>query len=259
MRDTLAELVVDSTAALTALVGLSELLDSADAGDREAEEALRLLTPLCKAHLTERARVTATEAMEVRGGDGFIEDWPEPRILRDVYVHAIWEGSSNVIALDVLRAIVHGAAAGFLSDLERRAHSASVGPIAPLGDDLVAQCAALNRRLADIARTAGAAQQISLRRLTRQMATLAIGARLTEQAADMAREEGNGRLGWIAARYVARLGGDRAVAAIADDTTWLTHADALLHGGSVPVELATGAAEATAMALETAAPFSGLS
>ncbi len=54
MRDTLAELVVDSTASLTALVGLSELLDSADGGDREADEALRLLTPVCKAHLTER-------------------------------------------------------------------------------------------------------------------------------------------------------------------------------------------------------------
>ncbi len=188
----------------------------------------------------------------MRGGDGFIEDWPEPRLLRDVYVHAIWEGSSNVIALDVLRAIVHGAATGFLSDLERRALSAAAGPLGPLGDYLVAQCAALSRRMADIASATGDAQQISLRRFTRQMAILAIGARLAEQAADMIREEGNGRLGWIAARYVARLGGDEAVAAIADNTSWLAHADGLLHGGRVPVELATAAAEAAAMALETA-------
>jgi acyl-CoA dehydrogenase len=250
MRDTLADLVVDSTAALTAVVGLSELIDTADAENAEAEAALRLLTPLCKAHLTERARITATEAMEVRGGNGYIEDWPEPRILRDVYVHAIWEGSSNVIALDVLRAIAHGAAAGFLSDMEQRAASAADGPLKPLSDFLVAQSAVLSRRVTDLNSAGGEAQQIPLRRLTRQMATLAIGARLVEQAAEMAREEGNGRLGWVAARYLARLGGDRAVAVIADDPAWLAHAGALLNGGTVPVELAASAAEAAAAALE---------
>jgi acyl-CoA dehydrogenase len=259
MRDTLAELVVDSTAALSALIGLSELVDAGDRGDREAEGALRLLTPLCKAHLTERARITATEAMEVRGGNGYIEDWPEPRILRDVYVHAIWEGSSNVIALDVLRAISHGAAPGFLRDLERRAGPALDGPLGPLGAYLAAQAGELKPVMADLAAATGEAQQMPLRRLTRRMATLAIGARLTEQATDMAREEGDGRLGWIAARYLARLGGDRAVALVADDTAWLAHADALLHGGKVPVDLAAASAQVVAAALETPLVRSGQS
>jgi acyl-CoA dehydrogenase len=251
MRDTLAELVVDSTAALTALIALSELVDSADAGQKEAEDTLRLLTPLCKAHLTERARVTATEAMEVRGGNGYIEDWPEPRLLRDVYVHAIWEGSSNVIALDVLRAIAHDAVPGFLGDLERHAKAASEGPVGPLGRWLVEQVDDLRETVAQITTRPADAQQIPLRRLTRRMATLAIGARLAEQAADMARNEGDGRLGWVAARYVARLGGDAAVAAIADDTTWLAHADALLHGGHVPLEVAETTALATSGALDS--------
>jgi acyl-CoA dehydrogenase len=251
MRDTLAELVVDSTAALTALIGLSELIDAGDRGAKEAEDTLRLMTPLCKAHLTERARITATEAMEVRGGNGYIEDWPEPRILRDVYVHAIWEGSSNVIALDVLRAISHGATPGFLSDLERRAELAVEGPLGPLGACLVAQAGELRRVVAEIAGATGDAQQMPLRRLTRRMAILAIGARLAEQATDMAREEGNGRLGWIAARYLARLGGDRAVALVAEDIAWLAHAEALLHGGKVPVELAAGSAHVVAGALDT--------
>jgi acyl-CoA dehydrogenase len=251
MRDTLAELVVDSTAALTALIGLSELIDAADGGNKEAEDTLRLLTPLCKAHLTERARVTATEAMEVRGGNGYIEDWPEPRILRDVYVHAIWEGSSNVIALDVLRAIAHGAAPGFLGDLERHARAASNGPLAPLGTWLTDEAEELRRTVADIMTRSGDAQQIPLRRLTRRMATLAIGARLVEQAAEMARDEVDGRLGWVAARYLARLGGDDAVAAVAEDTRWLAHANALLHGGRVPVEVAETAALAATNALDS--------
>ena len=83
------------------------------------------------------------------------------------------------------------------------------------------------------------------------MATLAIGARLVEQAAEMARDEADGRLGWVAARYLARLGGDDAVAAIAEDTRWLAHADALLHGGPVPVEVAETAALAAANALDS--------
>ncbi|HSP64684.1 MAG TPA: acyl-CoA dehydrogenase family protein, partial [Candidatus Deferrimicrobium sp.] len=109
MRDSLAELVVDSTAALSATVAVSELLDRADSGDVEAGGALRLLTPLFKGYFTERARVCAGDAMEIRGGNGFIEDWPDARLLRDVSVHAIWEGSGNVIALDVLRGLRRGA------------------------------------------------------------------------------------------------------------------------------------------------------
>ncbi|HEX4578558.1 MAG TPA: acyl-CoA dehydrogenase family protein, partial [Candidatus Dormibacteraeota bacterium] len=105
MRDSLAELVVDSTAALTGAVAASEMLDLADSGDAEASGALRMLTPLFKGYFTERARTCATDAMEIRGGNGFIEDWPDARMLRDVSVHAIWEGSGNVIALDVLRAL----------------------------------------------------------------------------------------------------------------------------------------------------------
>ena len=129
MRDTLAELVVDSVAGLTAALGVAELSDHADAGDDEAAAALRLLTPLFKMHGTERARICATEGMEVRGGNGFIEDWPDARLLRDVYVHAIWEGSGNVIALDVQRAIEHGALPGYLGDTERRAEGvAAAGP-----------------------------------------------------------------------------------------------------------------------------------
>ena len=107
-------------------------------GDHEASAALRLLTPLFKMHGTERARICAAEGMEVRGGNGFIEDWPEARLLRDVSVHAIWEGSGNVIALDVQRAIEHGALPGFLGDTERRAESVSGGGVAaPLGGVLV--------------------------------------------------------------------------------------------------------------------------
>ncbi len=251
MRDTLAELVVNSVAGLTAALGVADLSDRADAGDHEAVAALQLLTPLFKMHGTERARVCATEGMEVRGGNGFIEDWPDARLLRDVYVHAIWEGSGNVIALDVQRAIEHGALPGYLGDTERRAESVSSGGVmAPLGGVLVDALQAVELQLLALdAIDDPDARQLPLRRIARRMATLAIGARLAEQADQFAADTGSGRLGWIAARYLCRLGGEPAVAAFADDASWLPHADALLHGGEVPLEVAIAAARRTAAAL----------
>ena len=247
MRDTLAELVVDSVAGLTAAVGVSELLDRSDAGSPEAAAALRLLTPLFKMHGTERARISATEAMEVRGGDGFIEDWPEPRMLRDVYVHAIWEGSGNVIALDALRAIEHGALPGYLADTEQHAEAASGGgPAAPLGRlilDELRHVEADVRALSDNPE----ARQLPLRRLARRMSMLAIGARLAEQGNDLAADTGSARLAWLAARYLARLGGEPQVARVADDVSWLAHADALLHGGHVPIDVGERAASNASM------------
>ncbi len=64
------------------------------------------LTPLAKYRVTLRARTVAGEAMNIRGGNGYVEEWPNARLLRDSYLGAIWEGSSNVVVLDVQRAIL---------------------------------------------------------------------------------------------------------------------------------------------------------
>ena len=240
MRDSLAELVVDSTAALSATVAVSELLDSADAGDVEAGGALRLLTPLFKGYFTERARNSAGDAMEIRGGNGFIEDWPDARILRDVSVHAIWEGSGNVIALDVLRALRRGAGPHFLGDLERRAEAAGGGrPGGGAGG-------AVARR----DRPARAHPRPRSATPTRSRSSCPSGGwrgacpssrsapGWPEQANHFAADTGSGRLTWIAARFIARLGGDPLTDSIAADTAWLAHADPILNGGQVPVRSA---------------------
>ena len=245
MRDTLADLVVDSVAALTAAIGISEVLDLADAGNSEAQATLRMLTPLWKMHGTERARICATEAMEVRGGNGFIEDWPDSRILRDVYVHAIWEGSGNVIALDALRAVQHGALPGFAGDTERRLESLSDGIAAPLAIPLLQKLHADTRQLEGLAaETDPGAAQLALRRTARRLAQIAIAARLAEQANEYANETGNGRLAWIAARFTSRLWSDTTRERFLDDAEWLNHADALLFGNAtVPVEFGRQACE----------------
>src|SRR5438309_4234529 len=246
MRDQLVELVVDAVAGLTAAMGISELADASQrSGHADSNGAVRLLTPLFKMHGTERARVSATEAMEVRGGNGFIEDWPEPRMLRDVYVHAIWEGSGNVIALDVLRAIEHGALPGYIGDTELHAEAAAGGPAAPLSRVVLD---GLRHIEADIAALPADPQerQLPIRRIARRMAILAIGARLAEEGNAYAADTGSGRLVWLAARYLTRLGGEPALARLADDPMWLAHAQPILHGGKVPLEVGAWAAQTVA-------------
>jgi acyl-CoA dehydrogenase len=254
MRDTLAELVVDSTAGLTAALAVADALDRTDAGEPGWDGTLRLLTPLLKMHGTERSVQMVREAMEVRGGNGFIEDWPNARLLRDVSVHAIWEGPGNIMALDVLRALAHGAGPDFLADLERRSETVmGDGPMAPLAPALLEQAHRVERDVARLAQLDPEAQQLPMRRLARRMAMLAIGTRLAEQARDHAATTGSGRLAWLASRYIARLGGESAVAAIADDPAWLAHAEPLLYGGPVPREVGERAARAAASALQSSA------
>jgi hypothetical protein len=66
---------------------------------------MRIMTPLIKFRACRDARRVAGDAMEVRGGCGYIEEWSDPRILRDAHLGSIWEGTSNIVALDVIRAI----------------------------------------------------------------------------------------------------------------------------------------------------------
>ncbi len=82
----------------------AEALRRSDAGEPGAYALLRILTPLLKFRACRDARKVAGDAMEVRGGCGYIEEWPDARVLRDAHLGSIWEGTSNVVALDVLRA-----------------------------------------------------------------------------------------------------------------------------------------------------------
>jgi len=65
----------------------------------------RILTPLIKFRACRDARRVTGDAMEVRGGCGYIEEWSDPRLVRDAHLGSIWEGTSNIVALDVVRAM----------------------------------------------------------------------------------------------------------------------------------------------------------
>jgi len=98
-------LLLPSEQARTMVFQTAEALRRADAGEASAYPLVRILTPLIKFRACRDARKVTGDAMEVRGGCGYIEDWADPRLVRDAHLGSIWEGTSNIVALDVLRAI----------------------------------------------------------------------------------------------------------------------------------------------------------
>jgi putative acyl-CoA dehydrogenase len=98
MVNLLADLAVESEAATALAFRLARTFD-------EDATVGRLMTPVAKYWICKRAPGVAYEAMEALGGAGYVETGPMPRLFRQSPLNAIWEGSGNVIALDVLRAM----------------------------------------------------------------------------------------------------------------------------------------------------------
>ncbi len=106
MRNVLADLALESEAATTLALRLAAAQDAVQSTGSAAEGAfLRLAVPTAKYWVTKRCTPVAAEALECLGGNGYVEESGMPRLLRESPLNSIWEGSGNVQALDVLRAL----------------------------------------------------------------------------------------------------------------------------------------------------------
>ena len=100
MQNVLADLAIESEAATTLALRMARAYDEDDSAFR------RLATAVSKYWVCKRASGHANEALECLGGNGYVEESGMPRLYRDAPLNSIWEGSGNVAALDVLRAMV---------------------------------------------------------------------------------------------------------------------------------------------------------
>ena len=105
MQRQLDKLRLPAEQARTMVCQTALALARSDAGEPDAYALLRILTPLVKFRACRDARKVTGDAMEVRGGCGYIEEWSDPRLVRDAHLGSIWEGTSNIVALDVIRAV----------------------------------------------------------------------------------------------------------------------------------------------------------
>jgi len=102
MQNVVADLAVEVEAAMRLALRLARAYDSPT--DPVEVAFARLVTPAAKYWICKRGPVLAAEAMEVLGGNGYVEEGPMPRLYREMPVNSIWEGSGNIMCLDVLRA-----------------------------------------------------------------------------------------------------------------------------------------------------------
>jgi alkylation response protein AidB-like acyl-CoA dehydrogenase len=106
MQRQLAKIMLPGEQARTVMFQAADALRRSDGGETAAYPLVRILTPLLKFRACRDARRVTGDAMEVRGGCGYIEEWSDPRLVRDAHLGSIWEGTSNIVAQDVIRAIV---------------------------------------------------------------------------------------------------------------------------------------------------------
>lgn len=198
MRRKLAEMIVDVEAAQALVFDGTGL-----ANHRQPRRVRqRIAVPVTKLKVCRLGITAASDAIEIHGGNGYIEDWPVARLLRDAQVNTIWEGPDNILCLDVARGIRRAHAH---EQLLSRLHDA----VSVSDDD--ATTALVSRRVDDLdaAITAwtkldGAVAEARLFPLAQFMADVYAGALLTEQAAWERAERGGERKALVARLYARR-------------------------------------------------------
>ncbi|WP_374703681.1 acyl-CoA dehydrogenase family protein [Burkholderia sp. WAC0059] len=170
MRNVLADLAIESEAATTLFMRLAHAFEE-DADTPLDRAWRRIVTPAAKFWICKRALAFTGEAMEVWGGNGYVEEGPMARFYREAPVNSIWEGSGNVMCLDVLRALEREADAAQALFLAWRAEARGHPALA----------AALDRLAATLNGAAGTREQ-SARRIAQQLVLIAQAALLLRGA-----------------------------------------------------------------------------
>ena len=186
MRNVLADLALESEAATAFALRLARCFDRPD--DPMENLLGRILTPAGKYWLCKRGPAFGAEAMEVMGGNGYVEDGPLARLYREFPVNSIWEGSGNVMCLDVLRAL------GKSPDGARAALEAELAPAAALDQRFARYVAQLGRELAG-------ADESGARRLAERLVIAVQGATLLRHAPPFVAEA------FLASRIAQDVGG----------------------------------------------------
>jgi len=106
LRRQLMKIMLPTEQALSMYAFSADAMGRANAGDTDAANLLRILTPVYKFRACRDNIPVASHALEVRGGVGYIEEWVTARLVRDAQIGTLWEGTSNINALDVVQRAV---------------------------------------------------------------------------------------------------------------------------------------------------------
>lgn len=202
--ETLANLEVDfSGCFLLAFRGI-ELLGREECGVASSAESavLRLLTPIAKLFTAKHCVAAASEILESFGGAGYVENTGLPKLLRDGQVLSIWEGTTNILSLDCLRAIDREAALGpFLEDIRQRVADTTVEVLEPCTRRINESLKKIEQYLPEVMAAGRESIEAGARRFAFALARTYAAALLVEHAGWMLNERGDGRACVIARRW----------------------------------------------------------
>jgi alkylation response protein AidB-like acyl-CoA dehydrogenase len=206
MRRKLAEMVVDVEA------GLALVFDGAgyvnQQRQHEQRARLRIAPAVVKLKAARLGITMASDAIEIHGGNGYIETWPVARILRDAQVNTVWEGPDNILCLDVRRAIEREQAdVPFMERLREAVSNAGETPAANVVARRVQDLSDAIDAWKDLDRVTAEARLFPLSQF---MGDVYAGALLAEQAEWELRELGDARKGVVADLFVRRYLDDQS-------------------------------------------------
>jgi acyl-CoA dehydrogenase len=204
MRRDLLEMATDHEAALAftfEAVAAFHRREREDADD--AHRLMRILVPVAKYRTARMAVDTASYAMEVKGGNGYVEEFVHPRLLRNAQVLPIWEGASNVMALDVLRALNREAAhEPLLALVDDRLDAVSHPSLEPLAAEVEAAREGLASAMATLAGQSVDYAQRQAKDLADYVFDVTTAAVLLDQAQRELDADGTARKAAVADRFV---------------------------------------------------------
>jgi acyl-CoA dehydrogenase len=203
----LVSMAVDHEATLTFAMEAARWFDryERDHDDDRAFRLMRLLVPVSK-HVTTRTAVEAASyAMEIQGGNGYVDDFVTHRLYRDVQALPIWEGTANVLSLDVLRAMetesAHEAVLPLVSDSLDRVDHPYLSAIASVVED---EFEHLQEALLTLATEDDAYAQHEAKEVTEYVYDVVTASLLLERAQDDLDEHDDARKAIVAELFVAR-------------------------------------------------------
>lgn len=205
MQETIFELLLDAEAAAAMTMYTAHIYDKSDSGDKTGEKLLRILTPLLKGYVCKRARNSTSEGMEARGGNGYIEDWVDPKLVRDAHVGSIWEGTTNIVALDVVRALMkEQVGEDFFGNIYNHINGVSDSLAQQVGNKLLQIAKKIECQAQNIIGLPGPQRELRAKQLMNRMYHVFAASLLLKEADLQINENGNYRKLYLTLQYLHR-------------------------------------------------------
>lgn len=220
VQETLLRMAVEVEAG--AAIVFDAASQAGQSGDEEARRLYRILVPLAKFRAARRGLEVASQGLEVLGGNGYIENWPLARQFRDAQCHTIWEGTENIICLDVLRSIAkehaHDALLGRVDEALAKAEHPALASVRGAVEGARSEAIEALGVMASLPRDL---QLLHARRLAGLLADLTQAALLTEEAAEELERDGSARKAAVAYLFAREHLAERRLRGISGDRSVL--------------------------------------